>query len=409
MNNSEKPASPLPLFDSIEYIKDQKIPKHLKHLAKKDYLITKKFLEAYAGRTGTFNSYRRETERLLHWCNNIVSKSLKQLKAEDIESFICFCKAPPTTWIGTTIPHRFLTEKAKREPNEQWRPFVATIPKSKTKKGERAKVEDYELSQGAIKELFAILSTFYNYLLQEEYVKANPVALIKQKSKFLRKSQGKPKIRRLSTTQWQYVITTAEKLANSDPDTHERTLFIMSALYSMYLRISELSDNERWSPLMNHFKCDNNNKWWFTTVGKGNKERDIAVSSSMLDALKRWRRHLDLTPLPSPSDNTPILPKTKGKGAIKSVNQIRNIVQHCFDIATCELRKNDLDEEADSLESATVHWLRHTGISDDVKHRPREHVRDDAGHGSSATTDKYIDIELKERHKSAEDKMIITS
>lgn len=42
------------------------------------------------------------------------------------------------------------------------------------------------------------------------------------------------------------------------------------------------------------------------------------------------------------------------------------------------------------------HWLWHTGISEDVKIRPREHVRDDAGHSSSAITDKYIDIELRE-------------
>jgi hypothetical protein len=55
---------------------------------------------------------------------------------------------------------------------------------------------------------------------------------------------------------------------------------------------------------------------------------------------------------------------------------------------------------------ATVHWLRHTGISDDVKIRPREHVRDDAGHSSSAITDKYIDIELRERHRSARNKII---
>ena len=55
---------------------------------------------------------------------------------------------------------------------------------------------------------------------------------------------------------------------------------------------------------------------------------------------------------------------------------------------------------------ATVHWLRHTSISDDVKIRPREHVRDDAGHSSSAITDKYIDIELRERHRSARNKII---
>jgi hypothetical protein len=50
--------------------------------------------------------------------------------------------------------------------------------------------------------------------------------------------------------------------------------------------------------------------------------------------------------------------------------------------------------------------LRHTGISEDVKHRPREHVRDDAGHGSSAITDRYIDVERAERHASARNKRI---
>ena len=53
-----------------------------------------------------------------------------------------------------------------------------------------------------------------------------------------------------------------------------------------------------------------------------------------------------------------------------------------------------------------VHWLRHTGISDDVKRRPKEHVRDDAGHSSSATTDRYIDIEKRERHASAKKKKL---
>ena len=53
-----------------------------------------------------------------------------------------------------------------------------------------------------------------------------------------------------------------------------------------------------------------------------------------------------------------------------------------------------------------MHWLCHTGISEDVKIRPREHVRDDAGHSSSAITDKYIDVELRERNNSAKRKRI---
>ena len=79
-------------------------------------------------------------------------------------------------------------------------------------------------------------------------------------------------------------------------------------------------------------------------------------------------------------------------------------MQQCFDLAAEKLRQDKFITDADNLGEATVHWLRHTGISDDVKRRPREHVRDDAGHSSSAITDKYIDVELKERHASAKEK-----
>jgi len=85
---------------------------------------------------------------------------------------------------------------------------------------------------------------------------------------------------------------------------------------------------------------------------------------------------------------------------------IRRLVQFCFDLAAEELRKKNQADEADNLAAATVHWLRHTGISEDVKLRPREHVRDDAGHSSSATTDRYIDVEMHERHQSARKKRI---
>lgn len=113
----------------------------------------------------------------------------------------------------------------------------------------------------------------------------------------------------------------------------------MSALYAMYLRISELSASKRWVPTMNNFYRDSEDSWWFTTVGKGNKQRQIAVSDSMLDALKRWRKHLGLSTLPSPADLSPILPKAKGQGGISSTTYIRKIVQFCFDQAVNNLKK----------------------------------------------------------------------
>ncbi len=398
---------PKPLFDTSEHINDSRKLYDLGAEYNSDDIDKAvSFLKSYKGSRGTFNSYRREIERLIHWCGLISEKSLKELKRQDIEDFIMFCQKPPKSWVGEKKPPRFIVKEGLRLPNPEWRPFVVSLSKIERRKGVELDSKKFEFSQGSLRELFAILSSFFNYLLQEEYVTLNPVAIIRQKSKFIRKTQGQPKIRRLSELQWQYVIKTAKDLAEKDPDVHERTLFIMSTLYSMYLRISELVATLRWSPAMCHFHRDDNGHWWFTTVGKGNKERQIAVSDSILAALKRWRKHLHLSLLPSPADASPLLPKTKGSGPIQSMNYIRKIVQFCFDQAIEQLNKDGFSEEAETLNEATVHWLRHTGISDDVKIRPREHVRDDAGHSSSAITDKYIDIELRERHQSARKKVI---
>jgi site-specific recombinase XerD len=397
----------LPLFDSLNHL--HKNHEHAilpSEAVRNDFNYSLNFLKSYTGSQGTFNSYRREAERLLQWTWLIKKSSLEHLRREDIEQYLYFCQNPPKNWISLKKTPRFIVKEGLRQPNEEWRPFVVTLSKTATKKGHTASLEQFSLSQGAIQEIFAILSTFFNFLIAEEYLVSNPIALIRQKSKFIRKRQQNTPIRRLSLTQWETVLNAAETLATESPEKHERTRFILSILFGMYLRISELAASDRWIPSMNDFAKDSNGHWWFTTVGKGNKERQIAVSDAMLESLTRWRLFLGLTPLPSPADNSPLIPKIRGNGPMSDTAPIRRIVQHCFDFAETELRKRGLNEEADSLSAATVHWLRHTGISEDVKIRPREHVRDDAGHSSSATTDRYIDIEKQARYQSARKKQI---
>ncbi len=398
----------LPIFDQAEHLEfNAALPQHLKvyQAFESDYLGAHAFLYAYKDNKATFNVYRREVERLLHWSWQKAQKSIFELRRTEIEFYIKFCQKPPKKWIGLSKPARFIMKDGTRQANPDWRPFVATVNKTAARAGEKPNKDHYALSEKAVREIFAVLSTFYNFLIQNEYTEVNPIMQVRQKSKFIRKTQGPKKIRRLSDLQWSFVIETAEFMAKKE-DRHERTLFILSALYLMYLRVSELVVTDRWSPKMNDFKRDHDGLWWFTTVGKGNKERQIAVSRAMLTALKRWRKHLGLSPLPSPDDQTPLVPTDRGNGGMTSTNQIRNIVQACFDLAAERMVDEGLGEEVGDLQSATVHWLRHTGISDDVKRRPREHVRDDAGHSSSQTTDRYIDVDLRERHRSAKDKPI---
>ena len=400
---SRRLAPPIPLFDTLEQMPNPwrepaqppAAPYSLPQGADRDFQHASEFLYSYRGSRDTFNAYRRDIEQFLHWCWSQHNGTLPTVQREHIEQYLEFARQPPAEWIGKRHAPRFIESQGERVPNPDWRPFVMN-----------AENGSYSLSQSAIQAIFAVLSSFFNYLVQEAYLTANPVSHIRQKGKFLRTRQGQSQIRRLSPIQWDVVIETAEQMAKDDPATHERTLFIMSALFGMYLRISELVETDRWIPQMGHFQRDLEGNWWFLTVGKGNKEREISVSDDMLLALRRYRVSRGLSALPLPGESTPLIHKTRGRGGITSTRQIRGIVQKCFDLAEQKLREEGSHEEADRLSGATVHWLRHTGISEDVKFRPREHVRDDAGHGSSAITDRYIDVEKMERHATARKKRV---
>ncbi|MBP9721913.1 MAG: site-specific integrase [Gammaproteobacteria bacterium] len=405
-----KSTCPKPLFDSLQNLLNNELVYELDMDMDNfdDYNYAREFLLMFRGNDATFNAYRREVERLLQWCHIKAHKQLKELRRADFELYLDFCKNPPKSWIGNKKVPRFIDANGKRIPNQDWRPFVVTYSKVEVAKGKISNTDDYSLSEKAFREIFSVISSFYNFLIQENHTEINPALQIRQKNKYFRKeNKSSHIIRKLSDLQWGYVIETAEIMAQENPDKHHRTLFIMSALYGMYLRISELSASKRWTPTMGDFFRDPDGLWWFKTIGKGNKERIVSVSNDMLKAFKRFRQSLGLTSLPSPGDKTPLIPKLTGKGAMKSVRTIRELVQECFDQAAERLKSHGLIDEAEQVMAATAHWLRHTGISDDVKIRPREHVRDDAGHSSGAITDKYIDVEKRERNASAKRKKIV--
>lgn len=410
-----KRISPTPIIDNLVHIGDPfrssyavVVPKCAATIAdaETDLRHALRFLASYDGSTATFNSYRREIERLLQWAWLIEERSICSLQREHIEAFIRFCLKPPIAWIGTKNVSRFKSIGGLRVSNCDWRPFVITVSKSEHQDGKRADRKDYSASQASIKSTFTTLSSFYGYLLQEGAALNNPVGSIRQNNKYVRQAHSQAPVRRITAMQWDYVIETIEALAEENPERYERSLFIMNCLYAMYLRISELVADERSEPTMGDFRRDRDRNWWLHITGKGNKDRIVTVSDDMLSSLQRYRKHLGLPPLPALNERTPLVAKTRGTGPVTSTRQIRELMQECFDTAFARMKLDGLANEAHELKSATVHWLRHTGISEDVKVRPREHVRDDAGHSSMQTTDRYIESDLRERHQSAKYKKI---
>ena len=395
--------APRPFFDTLEHTDSpcnnpvtssdvEKILGKCSSEAAEDYQVATEFIFTYRGSQETFRQYRKTLEQLLAWTWLVNNKSLKEMQRQDIEKFMEFCVRPPKAWIGKTRQRRFRHVRGVRTPNPKWRPYCS-------------KLSRYNVANGSLKTRFNTLGSFFNFLVEESYILQNPVVRIRQKSKFIKTEQDSPPPRILSEEQWNYVLDAAEELAKSKPDKHERTLFILMAMICMYLRISEFVESDRWRPIMGHFFRDTHDRWWFRTIGKGNKERTITVCDEMLEALKRYRRYRELTALPTSGENTALI-HGKSKSGTLTATRIRQLCKEVFLHAARNMRTDHKTEEAEILELTSPHWLRHTGISFDVPHRPLHHIRDDAGHSSIRTTNRYIDSALAERHSSAQFKSV---
>lgn len=381
------------LFDTIDFHSEThsaviEYVSSLSPAALNEYKELSSFLTAYTGSVDTFNSYRREVERFFHWCWLVQQKGVFACDRLSIQAYLKFVRNPPEDWCSATMVPRFKNENGLRVPNNAWRPFL-----------------NKPLSDKSLQAMVASLSTMYAYLVQEGCLGRNPVLMLRQKKQYIQNTPVTRVTRKLTAKQWSKVIEVIQKACIKD-NKYERHLFLLSMFYLLGLRISEVSQTERRLPLMTDFIKDAHGCYWFTTVGKGNKYREVAVSDAMLEMLVRYRRWLKLDDYPVPAENTPLCPKFKGRGGL-GIRQVRNIIQHCFDMAIVELEAMGDHEEAKALSLATVHWLRHTSISADVQYRPREHVRDDAGHDNVTITDRYIDVDQQARHASARKKPLV--
>lgn len=181
------------------------------NFAKNDLNSVIEFLKQYDSNQATFDAYRREIERLLQWSLDYCKKFYFRIKMTRYSGIYRILSCPTTLLIGLVRVSRFMERGGIRQANPRWRPFVATISKQDYKTGKKPDKNKYSLSQKAIQEIFTVLSSFYNFLLLEEKVQMNPIALIRQKSRYIQKQQTKAAVKRLTETQCQYCLKTAEQ------------------------------------------------------------------------------------------------------------------------------------------------------------------------------------------------------
>ncbi len=360
----------------------------------------------YVGRNKsehTYARFRSEIEKFLLWVFLVKKSPMDGLRKADILEYADFCWKPPVSWIGLASADRYTPVNGVYKINAEWRPFRIKRLKNMPQPMDRKK---YRPSQETLNATFTAIMAFYKYLMYEEICYGNPAQVAKTDCRYFIKDAQIKEIRRLTEMQWNYVLETAEELANGDRS-YERNLFVIAALKVLFLRISELSERQTWSPSMNHFWQDEDDNWWLKIFGKGRKLRDVSVPTQFLDYLKRYRNYRALPPLPSSSDTSPIVEKLRGQGGMTS-RHLTRIVQDVFDQAHAKMKAEHGEDASRKLLEASTHWLRHTGASMEIERgRALKDLSEDLGHASMATTDTvYVQSEHRKRAESGKGRKV---
>ncbi|MGY2686018.1 tyrosine-type recombinase/integrase [Pseudomonas tolaasii] len=355
------------------------------------YAAVRSFLRAFSDNAQTFNSYRSHVERLLLWSLLIKRKPLNRLKRQDAQDYLDFCRNPPGDWIGPVTRSRFVTNSEAAGPldaylpNPKWLPF--NLKSRKNDSAEHIAEQQYHAANGTLNQVYTVCSRFYEYLVEDGFSETNPFRLLKKGNRFSGQELEVSTSRALTPLQWDYVLDTAENMADIEPLRHERTLFILATLFAMYLRVSDLAGRKNWKPTMGDFRLDAEGNWWYHTVGKGNKAAKIAVRDVYVERyLKRYRRFLGLPELPAKDESTPLIKTLNGRAGL-SDRQIRALLQAVFDKATDNMRNEGRAlHELESLRCASAHWLRHTSATFDAPLRNPKDLQEDLRHSNLSTT-----------------------
>lgn len=342
------------------------------------------FLREYKSAKLTHRSYLKEIERLVLWCVHIEKISISALKREHLVKYRNFLSDPQpvATWCG---PRASRTLK-DRIPNPEWRPFAKP------------------LSGPTIRKTVSILDSFFNYLVQNNYLAGNPMAVDKRKKG--KKSRNTD--RWLERDEINATLAALDELAQNAPEKTfeaQRAKFIILTLFYTGLRLAELTHHT-----MGNFSLLEN-EWYLTVTGKGEKERRIVVVDEYLDILTTFRKLVGLeSPFPTFKEKTPIVCALDKKNPLTD-SRIWQIVKWSFNLGAnylerkCQLEPQNssvYEHKASKLKKASPHWLRHSYGTYLVKSGcPIEKVKELMGHSDISTTMIYVHIANNDLHASA--------
>lgn len=304
--------------------------------ANNDLDIIKSWLQHAASNSKyTFYNYLKEVKRICLYCDSI-GIHYTEVKALDINNYLGILKNPPAEWLKND------------EAGVQLKTQILLKPLS---------TKSVEYAQG-------ILKNFYNFLVNSEVIRVNPVNLsVKIKVEEQYHISGKS----LSFDAWDYLSAWLkhESIRSNQENRSKavRDRWLMNLLYHTAIRRSSVIGLS-----MNAFKMADKGKhrvWCIEVHTKGNKNHEIIASEELMNELKFYRQAIGLKEVPSENEeNIPLIPalNRNKSGISKMTNSISLRGVNFVITESLKLAASDCEDYfiAQELLKTTPHTFRHT-------------------------------------------------
>ena len=333
------------------------------------------FLREYKESPETLRSYAKEVERLLLWCIYVGKINISSLRRTHLQTYQDFLKnpQPEAIWCGPSVSR--LTKDGAFNP--AWRAFT---------KG---------LGNASVNKSLTILDSFFNYLVQANYLIGNPLAVDRRRKK--RQTRTANIIDRyLEKDEINATLTALNEFsAQNETQIFQaiRARYIILLLFFTGLRIAESANHT-----MGDFK-QRKDRWFLRVIGKGQKLREIPIPDVLMDALAEFRKKAGLpTAQPQFEETTPLIPMKNLTDAI-STRRIDQILKWAFNLGA-EQFQSYAPHKASKLRAASAHWLRHSYVTYLLAAGASLKVaQENAGHADVGTTMHYTHVTQTDRHE----------
>jgi integrase/recombinase XerC len=181
---------------------------------------------------------------------------------------------------------------------------------------------------------------------------------------------------------WEWLCTAQTDDARSEAAA-ARSRWIFALLYHSGLRRDEVARGS----MGDFVRADNG--WRLRVVGKGNKERMVAINSVLQKELVRYRKSWAFSDLPLPGDSFPLVANINQRASSRRLTprSIGLIIHKTAQAAAIDCPDPYI---RDQILRVSTHWMRHTNAT----HRlaagaTLETTQDELGHSDPRTTRIY--------------------